>query len=767
MNIRHKLVSISLFALFSAHAATAKEATIENVKYDLSEEKKTAVIADAKNMAIEAVEIPESIQYENESYTITGIGDHAFYKNAVITEVKLPNSITSLGKYAFGSCTQLKSVTIPASVETLEEGAFYACANIESIQFEKRRNSISIKDYTFHKCEKLTSIQFCEISDTIGAYAFSNCSLLADDMDLSSVSYIGEKSFYNCKSISKLTLGEHCDLGSYAFYNCKAITDLRIINPNNIGDHCFMYCEALDSVVIEYTHPYKLGEIGDSCFIRCTNLNTMKFLDYSRYKDTVYHPELSSGICGIGTDVFDHAPLQQGIFVSKDEIEEYKEAKDWMNYANHLVAIEIRNANGISGSTTTNPDTIPTVIVGDTVPSPISDTIPAIGTDSIPAVVIDTVPSPITDTIPAIGTDTIPAVVIDTVPSPITDTVQMTASLQGLRIIVFGDSKAEGVGNEVPRTQPKQYKPWGYYMQEEHGCVVTNVAVGGSHMTPAALTPQNSQNGLGTYSLVQAWKTGDYSLVDASIEWAHNSSYGSRWDHVAETIKSTTAKDYDIVCIEAGTNDWNNPLRVIGNWEDTKPIYNYTVALRNTIEALYEMNPDLYILIIPPVVRQMDVNDKSTYSDYYLNPKSGLYLYDVSMAMMDIAKKCGADAIDAYYGMGFTYENWTSKYSGDGTHPNENGYKVMAEKISEHILKNYFKENSPEESEPLEEEPTDTPAEQAQTTSVLDYINGGDTIIPNSTYDLNGRLIKGSSENLRDGYYIINGQKYYIKNSRK
>lgn len=760
MNIRHKLVSISIFAFFCAQAATAKDVTIGEMKFGLSEEEGTAIVVDAKNVDTDTVKIPETIPYENHNYTVTGIGDRAFYKNAYIKEVILPKSINSLGAYSFGSCNQLKGINIPSNVQTLEEGVFYACQNIESIQFEKREQAIPIKDYTFYKCEKLPTIQFCLISDTVGAFAFANCTLLSGCMDLSSVNFVGEKAFYKCTSIDKFIIGEHSDFGSYAFYDCIKIKELKITNPNNFGDHCFSNCEALDSVVIEYTEPYQLGGFADSCFSRCKSLNAIKILDYSRYIDTVYHPELSSGICGIGTNVFDHTPLQQGIYVSEDEIEEYKNAEDWKDYAGYLVAIKIHNP-----------------YFKDTT----SDTIPETNVDSIPKVIEDTISSG--------SDDTLSEAIVDTTTGAIVDTTPSIVSLENLRIIVFGDSKAEGVGNQGPN---KEYRPWGYYLQEEYGCTVTNVAVGGTHLTPASLKPQNNQNGLGTYSLVQAWKSGDYSLVDASLEWAHNSKYGTRWDHVVETIKNTTAQDYDIVCIEAGTNDWNNRLRVIGSWEDTYPIYNYTVALRNIIESLYEMNPNLYILVIPPVVRQMDVNDKSTYSDYYLNPNSELYLYDVSMGMMEIAKKCNADAIDAYYGMGFDINNWYPENSGDGTHPNENGYKVMAEKIGEHILKNYFKSSNPESipEEPTEEptiepteeptieptegptiepteEPTIEPTEEPDPTSAIDIVNGDMDSTQKSVYDFHGRKLQNTSEDLLDGFYIINGKKCFIKKSLK
>lgn len=321
-------------------------------------------------------------------------------------------------------------------------------------------------------------------------------------------------------------------------------------------------------------------------------------------------------------------------------------------------------------------------------------------------------------------------------------------ALSGKRVLVLGDSKAEGVGNKVGN----EYRSWAYYLQEKYGCKVTNAAVGGTHLTPTGLKPQNSINGLGAYSFVQAWKTGDYSLVEASIEWAHNSKYGTRWDHVEEIVKNSTANDYDIICIAAGTNDWNNKLRVIGNWEDTNPIYNYTVALRGIIQTLQALNPKLYILVVTPTVRQIVVSDPSTYSDNYQNPNSGLYLYDVAEALVNIAHRCGAEALNAYYEMGFNLNNWTSKYSNDGTHPNEAGYRVMADKIGEFICKSLSESAS-----------TGFHAQLNSKELWAENIQG--FVIS----DLWGHITKKEasdspwSENLPDGLYIVNGKKYLLK----
>ena len=47
------------------------------------------------------VVIPESVFYENNVYSVTSIGESAFYNCNDLTSVTIPNSVWSIGNYAF------------------------------------------------------------------------------------------------------------------------------------------------------------------------------------------------------------------------------------------------------------------------------------------------------------------------------------------------------------------------------------------------------------------------------------------------------------------------------------------------------------------------------------------------------------------------------------------------------------------------------------------------------------------------------------------
>ena len=51
-----------------------------------------------------SVVIPEKVTYNGKEYSVTSIGERAFYECSGLTSVTIPNSVTSIGDYAFFNC---------------------------------------------------------------------------------------------------------------------------------------------------------------------------------------------------------------------------------------------------------------------------------------------------------------------------------------------------------------------------------------------------------------------------------------------------------------------------------------------------------------------------------------------------------------------------------------------------------------------------------------------------------------------------------------
>ena len=80
-----------------------------------------------------AVTVPATVEYEGVTYTVTQVGDRAFYMSASLTSVALPVGIATIGDYAFAECPLLASVNLPEGVETIGAWAFRECPTLTTL----------------------------------------------------------------------------------------------------------------------------------------------------------------------------------------------------------------------------------------------------------------------------------------------------------------------------------------------------------------------------------------------------------------------------------------------------------------------------------------------------------------------------------------------------------------------------------------------------------------------------------------------------------
>ena len=89
-----------------------------------------------------SVVIPETVNYNGTTYSVTYIGGEAFRNCRGLTSVTIPNSVTSIGNSAFRGCSGLTSVTIPNSVTSIGQEAFYWCSGLTSVTIGNSVTSI-------------------------------------------------------------------------------------------------------------------------------------------------------------------------------------------------------------------------------------------------------------------------------------------------------------------------------------------------------------------------------------------------------------------------------------------------------------------------------------------------------------------------------------------------------------------------------------------------------------------------------------------------
>ena len=262
---RFILLLLTLLLVCMAGCALAEEPieyTCGDYKYILLEDG-TAEITTYSGKAEELV-IPETL----DKYTVTSIGDYAFYYCFSLTSVTIPDSVTSIGYYAFLNCTSLTSVTIPRSVTNIGANPFGNCKKLQKIKVSPDNHALAtINGVLFDKLEKKLVCYPRVFTDTsyvipqgirsIGDYAFLNCTSLTSITIPDSVTSIGDFAFFDCTSLTSVTIpGSVTSIGNNAFYRCSPQLTLTV--PR--GSYAAQYCKVNN---LTYTYPDSLDWLNN------------------------------------------------------------------------------------------------------------------------------------------------------------------------------------------------------------------------------------------------------------------------------------------------------------------------------------------------------------------------------------------------------------------------------------------------------------------------------------------------------------------------
>ncbi len=371
---------------------------IDGIYYKFYNGNMTAEVISGEDKYTGDIVIPRSVKYNGSTYTVTDIGEEAFYYCNGLTSVTIPRSITSIDERAFHGCGDLLSLAvesgnliydsregcnaiietasktliaggrnsfIPDGITSIGGGAFSYNKGLTSITIPESVTSIG---WTAFEETGLTSVAIPESVTSIGSFAFTGTDITSVSIP-KSVTYIGQGAFSRCQNLTSVQVEEgnpvydsrgNCNaiietasntliegwefssipnsitsLGEGAFSGCYDMKSFNIPSSvTRIGSEAFWGC-GLTSVSI----PESVTSIGTYAFY-CTSLKSMYC-----YGKTAPKTE--------GEIFFDVNLNRVTLFVPEESIDAYKAKEPWKSFGN-IIAINEKtfiagDANGDGG----------------------------------------------------------------------------------------------------------------------------------------------------------------------------------------------------------------------------------------------------------------------------------------------------------------------------------------------------------------------------------------------------------------------------------
>ena len=252
--------------------------------------------------------IPETVEMNGETYTVTAIADGAFSGCRYITSVVVPDTVTKIGNGAFTGCTALAEIRVPFVGGSAESDTFFGflfggasfTENARVVPESLHKVTIgdgctTIADFAFDGCTSITEVTLGSATTTVGSYAFARCGITSVTLP-DTVTSIGIGAYVSCP-LAEITLpfvGQDAS-GSIGYLG-------HIFGAAKYEDNGRFVPTTLKTLTLSFA----CSAIGDGAFNDCATLATINLPDTimaigrDAFRNTPYYESKGEGIVLVG-----------------------------------------------------------------------------------------------------------------------------------------------------------------------------------------------------------------------------------------------------------------------------------------------------------------------------------------------------------------------------------------------------------------------------------------------------------------------------------
>ena len=245
---------------------------IDGIYYELNTTTMTAEVVPHPNEYEGEIDIPETVPFEGNNYSVTSIGESAFALCSFLFSVSIPSSVVTIKYNAFSNSDRLCNLKFSYGLITIGDNAFMGSGKLLNVELPSSVKTIGSE--AFYYCFGLESITIPSSVSSIGDRAFSAC------MNLTSITVDADNTTYDSRegcnaiietSTNKLITGcrntvipsSVTGIGDDAFDGCLGMTSITIPNSvTSIDKGPFSNCNDLKSIIVENVTPVEINDLS-------------------------------------------------------------------------------------------------------------------------------------------------------------------------------------------------------------------------------------------------------------------------------------------------------------------------------------------------------------------------------------------------------------------------------------------------------------------------------------------------------------------------